>query len=289
LQANLVTVILPVRNGERHIGEQLAALAGQDYTGRWELVVVDNGSRDGTRRVVDRWTPRLPEVRVVTVPARGLNRARNAGVDAARGDFVAFCDADDVVAPAWLRALVDAGVEGAVVGGALDSVSLNTGSAGQWRPPHVNGSLSVGSGFLPFVPGGNCGMPADLARRLRFDPTFTYGGSDQEFSWRAHQSAVRLVHAPDALVHHRYRERLHQLAAQYFRYGSATPLLYRTFRGHGMPAPSAREAVAAWRSLLRDAPALLRGTARVRGAWVRTASTRIGRLAGSVRWRTFYP
>src|SRR4051794_16576472 len=104
----LLTVVLPVRDAEAYLAEQLAALGRQTYTGEWEVVVVDNGCTDGTLAVVDAWRARLPDVRVVAAPRRGLNRARNAGAAAARGELLAFCDADDVVCDGWLTALVDA-------------------------------------------------------------------------------------------------------------------------------------------------------------------------------------
>ena len=103
---------MPVLNGEEHIGDQLAALAAQTYRGEWELVVVDNGCRDRSMEIVREWAPRLPSVTIVDATARrGLNRARNAGAAAARGDFLAFCDADDVATPGWLEAMAEAAAE----------------------------------------------------------------------------------------------------------------------------------------------------------------------------------
>src|SRR6476660_10613740 len=78
----LVSVIIPVRNGARLLGQQLAALERQGYPGRWEGVVADNGSSDGTAAVAGRWADRLT---VRTVPAtrrRGINVARNSGAAA---------------------------------------------------------------------------------------------------------------------------------------------------------------------------------------------------------------
>jgi glycosyltransferase involved in cell wall biosynthesis len=130
----LVTVVLPVRNGERHLGRQLAALAGQSYPDPWELLVVDNGSTDGSREVARSFAGELPQLRIVDASShRGLNYARNIGVDAARGDLLAFCDADDAADPGWLAGLVDAAAGADIAGGVLDGQELNGPVARAWR------------------------------------------------------------------------------------------------------------------------------------------------------------
>jgi glycosyltransferase involved in cell wall biosynthesis len=73
----------------------------------FEIVVVDNGSTDGTRDVVKRWMSVLGNFRLEAEPALGLSRARNAGIRVAKGDVVAFVDDDAVAARGWLAALLD--------------------------------------------------------------------------------------------------------------------------------------------------------------------------------------
>ena len=110
---SLVSVVVPIRNAEDHVGEQLAALAGQTYRGPWELLVVDNGCSDRSIQIVESFRERLPSLVVVdATPRRGLGRARNAGAAAAAtGPLLAYCDADDVVARDWLAALAEAAVQ----------------------------------------------------------------------------------------------------------------------------------------------------------------------------------
>ncbi|HUF96498.1 MAG TPA: glycosyltransferase family A protein, partial [Ilumatobacter sp.] len=86
-----LTVVLPTHNGERHLEEQLAALARQSWTGSWDIIFLNNGSTDGTRDLLVRWLDRMP------VPARivdaaehlSLAYARNAGVAATQSKSVA--------------------------------------------------------------------------------------------------------------------------------------------------------------------------------------------------------
>src|SRR5262245_18266800 len=122
---SLVSVIIPARDCEDLLPRQLEALSGQTYTGRWEVIVADNGSRDRTAQVARRWADRLPALSVCDASARpGTNRARNAAASGARGDFLAFCDADDVADDGWLEGLVEAAGRFDLAGGWCDDVAL---------------------------------------------------------------------------------------------------------------------------------------------------------------------
>ncbi len=87
----LVSVVVPVYNGERFLSECLVSLLSQDHSSI-EVVVVDDGSTDGSAELAERFAP---DVRVVRRPHEGLGAARNAGIDAASGSLIGFCDADD--------------------------------------------------------------------------------------------------------------------------------------------------------------------------------------------------
>ncbi len=281
-------MIVPVLNEERYLGAQLAALAGQTYVGAWEVVIVDNGCTDRSLEVVERWRSALPELVIVDASARrGLNWARNAGASVARGDFLAFCDADDVVEPRWLEAIVAAARGADVVGGTLEHHSLNDGPLLAWRPTERISGFSVYHDFLPSVPGGNCGVWATVAQRVGWDPGYAFGGSDIEFSWRAQVAGYRVVHAPEAVVSVRFRRHLHQHAWQWFRYGAAGPRLFRQFCGSGMARSDTREALADWCWNLWHIAYLL-GPSERRGYWVRNAAWRLGALAGCLRYRVLF-
>ena len=96
---------MPVRDMEATIAAQLAALARQDYADTWEIVVVDNESRDDSMAVVDEWRERLPIRVVQATGVAECGYAKNVGAVAAAGELLAFCDADDEVRPDWLRVL----------------------------------------------------------------------------------------------------------------------------------------------------------------------------------------
>lgn len=101
-----VSVVVPTHNRAHLLPRLLASMFAQDF-GDFELVVVDDGSSDRTPQVLAEHA--RPELRVVRNDApSGVSRARNAGTEAARGRWVAWCDDDDVWDPAKLRLQVEA-------------------------------------------------------------------------------------------------------------------------------------------------------------------------------------
>lgn len=91
----LVTAVIPVYNGERYLREAMDSVLEQDYP-RLELLVIDDGSTDGSAGIVRSYGDR---VRYHHQPNAGLSAAQNAGVAQARGTFIAFLDCDDLWVP----------------------------------------------------------------------------------------------------------------------------------------------------------------------------------------------
>jgi glycosyltransferase involved in cell wall biosynthesis len=100
-----VTVVIPAFNAERHIGEALGSIRDQT-TRDFEVVLVDDGSVDGTLREVERFSGVL-DLRVVKQANAGPAAARNAAIRLARGRYCAFLDADDVMLPERLAAQIE--------------------------------------------------------------------------------------------------------------------------------------------------------------------------------------
>jgi glycosyltransferase involved in cell wall biosynthesis len=100
-----VSVIVPARDAASTLPRTLAALTGQDYPGEYEVIVVDDGSRDATAQAA---RAPGPPVIVVQQPQLGPAAARNRGVATARARRLAFCDADVFPGPGWLAAGVAA-------------------------------------------------------------------------------------------------------------------------------------------------------------------------------------
>lgn len=97
-----VSVVLPVRDGEAHVEECMASIRGQTIDS-WELVVVDDGSTDGTPDILDRFARSDPRIRVFHRPARGVAAASNEGFQEAQAPLAARMDSDDVALPMRLE------------------------------------------------------------------------------------------------------------------------------------------------------------------------------------------
>jgi glycosyltransferase involved in cell wall biosynthesis len=107
----LLSVIVPVRNGERYLEEALQSLLDQRVPlSEMEIILVDHASEDGTAGMLADFARRIPVARVLRLndPAGGPGAARNAGVDAATGRYLSFLDADDLLTPDGLDALLHA-------------------------------------------------------------------------------------------------------------------------------------------------------------------------------------
>lgn len=201
-----VSVIIPVKNGEQWLGDQLAALAAQDFAGTWEVVVADNGSTDGTRQLVERMAADFPApLRVADASTRpGISHARNSGAIASTGKLLAFCDCDDRVAQGWLDAAWRAHERGEVVAG------LNRERTEPQDPnsPVLNpGAVIRGTRIDAFI-GCNFAVRRDAYFAVGgFDESLPpYGCDDIEFSVRIAKAGMDVVGAEDMVVYFRKTE-----------------------------------------------------------------------------------
>jgi glycosyltransferase involved in cell wall biosynthesis len=284
----VLSVVIPALNAAQTLGVQLEALVAQTYEGAWEIVVADNGSSDETADIVRAVSSGRSNVRLVDASdRRGINHARNVGAAAARGEFVLFVDADDLVMPTWLDAMARAAVTCAAVGGCLDRTVLNPARFSMPDRERSTG-LQTWPGFLPWASGANCGLRTALLRELGgFDERYRSGGDDVELFWRLQLAGHEVCFVPDAVVAYQERPKLRQVARQFYRYGLQDPHLHRNFRSAGMPPGRVAAAVRAWGHLLLLAPWYWWSPGR-RRQWVRSTGRRVGRIVGSVRYRTVY-
>lgn len=155
---------------------------------RWEVIISDNGSTDGTAEVARQWIDRPPGLRVVDAsPRKGASHAPKVGAAVARGEFLAYCDADDEVGPGWLAALVETACCADMVGGWLDEFSLRNPRA---RPDiaHLRDRLDVSGHFQAYCAGGNCGIWASVQGSAgRWNEDYLRA-NDVQMSWRVFQA-----------------------------------------------------------------------------------------------------
>lgn len=226
-----LSVVIACLDAADVLGVQLAALARQQAPCPWEVILADNGSRDATRDVAQAWSDRLP-LRVVDAGVvRGPGPARNVGARAARGEWLAFCDADDEVADDWLQAMARSLERNAFVAGRFEGERLNSArvlrsrrldqqDGLQWSSPAVG---------MPHAGAGNLGVRRDVFLAAGgFDARLQHL-EDTDLCWRIQRTGVPLVFAPEVVVHVRLRSTLRGMFRQGRSYGRAQADLERRY------------------------------------------------------------
>jgi glycosyltransferase involved in cell wall biosynthesis len=286
-----VSVVIPARDAASTLPLQLAALAAQSFEGTWEVIVVDNGSTDGTSALVEAWSERVPELRCISVSAIGASHARNAGARCARGDLLLFCEADDAVAPDWIAAMVQAARRFDVVAGSLEYDTLSPPEAPR---PHAHATLEAPRIFgIDYAISANLGCTRAVFDTIGgFDESFGVGGDDVDFSWRAQRAGFSLGFSTDAIVHYRLRGPLLAFACQQYRYSKGDAHLYAKHLPLGdlPPRPFRLQAKAVLGDVY-DVVRLLPGVTARQGRWAlaHRLARLIGGLAGAFRWGVFPP
>lgn len=189
------SVIVATRNRQRYVDGVLRALTAQVEAPPFDVVVVDNGSSDATRSVVERYERDLA-LHYVFEPQPNRGKARNRGVAAARGDYLAFCDDDVALPPGWLgaHAAAHAGAPPTVVNGPILNVPDATASP---KPQAANYSRA-------FLCTCNASLPvAAFHAAGGFDERFElYGWEDTELGLRLRQNGLKWRFAWEAYLWH---------------------------------------------------------------------------------------
>jgi glycosyltransferase involved in cell wall biosynthesis len=170
-----VSVLLPVYDAERYLDEAVESILAQTFSD-FELLAIDDGSRDGSVARLEAFARRDPRVRLVYRAHSGLVATLNAGLALARGEFVARMDADDVALPRRLElqvARLDRDSDLVCVGGAYEVIDAKGRRIDLVRPPQAPEQILAAAleGLSPIC------HPAALYRR---DRVLGVGGYDVE-------------------------------------------------------------------------------------------------------------
>ncbi len=236
----ILSVVIPVGRVDPELDEQLVALAHQDITASWELVISLN-TPDADQRIkldaaIERFArlagPTGPTVEIVdSSDVRSASHARNVGAAAASAELLAFCDGDDIADKAWASTILAALDEHAAVGGHLEETLLAVPGQENWRPPATPGDNPSFLGH-PYLVSANMGLrKAAFEAAGGFDESLTRG-EDIAFSWAMLRNGVVLGFRPDAVMHYRHRKGLRSMLHQHYLYGiGMSEILHR----HGVP------------------------------------------------------
>lgn len=103
----VISVVIPVYNGEKYLRECVDSILSQTFTERFEIVIVDDGSTDSTAAICDEYAEQYDNILVVHQQNQGINKTRRNGVRNARGEWITFSDADDTLPQGALCKLWD--------------------------------------------------------------------------------------------------------------------------------------------------------------------------------------
>ncbi len=190
------SVIIATRDRAGRLRDCLACLRAQSAAGAFDVIVVDNGSTDDTRSVIDDAARAGLGVRGLFVPDPNRGKARNAGIAAATGDRIIFCDDDTLPPRGYVDAHLRAGAErpDAVVSGPI----VNVASPADLPPP---GARHFSRAFLC-----TCNASVDRGRLVAaggFDERYDlYGWEDTDLGVRLRAAGARRVWSWDAYIYH---------------------------------------------------------------------------------------
>lgn len=107
----MISVVVPIYNAERYLDECLESIAAQSYKDI-EVLCVDDGSKDNSLSICNKWAKCDRRFRVLSQPNQGVSAARNTALDNAHGEYICFVDSDDVLFPDYLSHLIEISNDG---------------------------------------------------------------------------------------------------------------------------------------------------------------------------------
>lgn len=248
-----VSVVVPIYNGETDLPELLTCLQAQTYpTDRLEYLLVDNASSDSTTNLL---STAVAEGIIKVLQENQIQSsyaARNRGIRAAKGEIIAFTDADCRPQPNWLSTLIQPFTDnsiGIVAGEILAFQGKTLLEKHADRQQVLSQQHTLNHQFCAYGQTANLAIRRQIFEQVGlFRPYLTTGG-DADICWRIQQqSNWRLEFAPQAIVQHRHRATLREYQKQWRRYGCSNRYLHQLHGVELMPELSPQEY---WRRLGR--------------------------------------
>jgi len=207
----MISVVVCTRDRARMLERCLRHMAdtcrGADLA--WQLVIVDNASVDDTRAVAKQFATVLP-LCYVQESRRGLSHARNRGVSVAKHSIIAFTDDDCLVAPDWLRSIVDEFArhpEASILGGRVELADPGDHPVSIRRHAREEAITTIDQ-IMALLAGCNMAFRRGVFDDVgRFDTAFGKGkhigaGEDLDFLYRALKHGHSIRYSPEVLVRH---------------------------------------------------------------------------------------
>ena len=282
-----LSVIIPCFNAANTLAQQLEALANQQWSEPWEIIIADNGSTDDSLAIVEQYRTKLPQLRVIDASQhRGSAYARNKGAAVAKGEAIAFCDADDEVAEGWVSAIGEALSQHEFVACRFDCEKLNETWTTDYRSEQLQTTGPIEykyPAYLPHAAGASLGVKRSVHQAIGgFDETLLCL-EDTDYCWRLQLAGTELHFIPEATIYYRFRHTARGLYAQARLWGEYNVFLYKKYRALGMSPLSWQASLKAWLHLFKCTWQIF--TRKYRAKWLWLLAWRVGRLQGCLKHR----
>lgn len=197
----LVSVIVPAYNGERYIASALQSVFEQDYHSL-EVIVVDDGSSDGSAAIVRSF----PEVTYIHQCNQGVAGARNTGIAAAGGEFIALLDQDDLWLPSKLTRQIGYLLGHPELGYVICKLEFFL-EPGVGRPSWLKEKL-LSDDHTGYFPSALVARKTTFEQIGCFDPKYK-AASDSDWFFRANDQGIRMEILPEVLLRRRVHDANH--------------------------------------------------------------------------------
>ena len=220
-----ISVVVATYNAVRTLDDCLSSLGKLRYPD-YEVVVVNDGSTDGSDTIIRRYP-----FRAVTTRNQGVSAARNEGLRAATGEIVAYIDSDARADPDWLSYLAATFLESDFVGvGGPNLVPPEDGWLAKcvYRSPGGPTQVMLDDQSAEHIPGCNMAFRKWALEEIGgFDPIFTKAADDVDICWRLLERGYRIGFSPSAVVWHHRRPSVKAYWRQQVGYGQSEAILER--------------------------------------------------------------
>jgi len=300
-----VSVIVPVYNGERTIGNCIKSLLSLNYpSSKIEIIIVDNNSKDATRSVIQEF----PVISLVEDRIQSSYAARNTGLKKSKGEIIAFTDSDCIADKDWVLKAVECFQD--------ENVGCVAGRIEGYSPSNYieeylirNRYLSqeettLKHWYLPYAQTANAVYRRAVIDAIGIFEERWVSAGDTDLTWRMLlHTRYRLLYCKDSLIYHVHRSTLKGLFNQRKTWGNGEVLLYKKYKVHyhNPDKNFAKEMYRDYKEFLRlvlgKLPAMLHNKMISKNevafqekklAMVGALGRRVGRIRGSIRERMFY-
>ncbi len=215
MKESFISIIMPVYNAEKYLERSVGSVLKQTCS-KWDLICVDDGSTDGSLDLLRSFAQKNGNIKVFSVPNGGPSAARNYGLKRAEGDYVLFLDSDDFLKKNAIKKLLEINEEQdydiTVFSAKISSLKeqadwvwdASTVSNGEFFGDECVKCLFYENGSTPFV--WNKLFKKSVIDEISFDERL-FLGEDQEFVFKAFQSAEKIRFADEPLYHYTFQRK----------------------------------------------------------------------------------